>query len=220
MAGQGTVSADAFKAAMLAAGRHMTEQRDNLSGLDAAAGDGDLGATLAAGFVHVDEALNAMAAGEDVGAIIKAAGMTLARKAPSTFGALLGGGFMRVAGEFAGVRELDGEGVARFMNVLLVAISERGGAVAGQRTMVDALDGGACAAMDSAGSGSDAVAVFEAAAQGAVRAADATAEMDAQFGRAAWVSERAKGHRDAGAVAWAELLGALSESIRSARGEM
>jgi hypothetical protein len=39
--------------------------------------------------------------------------------------------------------------------------------------------------------------------------------MDAQFGRAAWVSERAKGHRDAGAVAWASYLGALAGSLES-----
>jgi dihydroxyacetone kinase-like protein len=210
-----TVSAATFKAAMLAAGKHMAEQRDTLSGLDAAAGDGDLGATLAAGFAHVDEALIALPDGQDVGAVIKQAGVTLARKAPSTFGALLGGAFMRVGTEFQGVNELTGEDVSRLMASLLTAVSERGGAVPGQRTMVDALDGGAAAAAAAAAAGSGAVESFTAAARGAAAAADATASMDAQFGRAAWVSERAKGHKDAGAVAWAIYIGALAGSIQS-----
>jgi phosphoenolpyruvate---glycerone phosphotransferase subunit DhaL len=213
--GSSTVSAASFKAAMLAAGKHMAGERDSLSGLDAAAGDGDLGATLAAGFTHVDEALNALPEGEDVGTLVKTAGTTLARKAPSTFGALLGGGFMRVGSEFQGVTELSAEDVSRLMERLLTAISERGGAVPGQRTMVDALDGGARAAAEAAAGGRGAAEVFAAAAGGASEAADATAEMDAQFGRAAWVSERAKGHRDAGAVAWATYIGALANSIRS-----
>lgn len=210
----GTVTAPEFKAAMLAAGRATGGQREALSGLDAAAGDGDLGATLAAGFVHVDAALSALPDGEDVGALIKTAGMTLARKAPSTFGALLGGAFMRVGTEFQGVDELTAEDVARLMASLVTAVSERGGARPGQRTMVDALDGGASAATDAIAAGAGAVETLAAAARGATEAADATAEMDAEFGRAAWVSERARGHRDAGAVAWATYLSAIAESVQ------
>jgi dihydroxyacetone kinase-like protein len=150
--------------------------------------------------------------GEDIGALIKTTGMTLARKAPSTFGALLGGAFMRAATEFEGASELTGEGVARLMASLLTAVCERGGAAPGQRTMVDALDGGANAAADAVAAGG-AVEVLAAAARGASEAADATADMDAQFGRAAWVSERAKGHKDAGAVAWATYLEALSDAV-------
>lgn len=208
-----TVSAANLKTAMLAAGRVMADERDALSGLDAAAGDGDLGATLAAGFGHVNEALAGLG-DDDVGWLIKTAGMTLARKAPSTFGALLGGAYIRVGTEFLGTGELTAQDVARLMASLLNAVSERGGAVPGQRTMVDAMDGASRAAAAVAGE-ADAVQTLIAAAVGATEGADATAEMDAQFGRAAWVSERARGHMDAGAVAWATYLTALAQSVRS-----
>ena len=210
-----SVSAANLKVALLAACKVMADERDALSGLDAVAGDGDLGATLAAGFRHVSEALEALPGGEDAGALIKSVGVTLARKAPSTFGALLGGAFMSVGNQFAGMEELTGEDAARLMRSVLVAVSERGGAVPGQRTMVDALNGGAVAASAAAGREISAALVFVAAAGGATEGADGTATMDAQFGRAAWVSERAKGHKDAGAVAWATYISALADSVRS-----
>ncbi len=210
------ITAEEFRGAMLAAGEKLGEERDTLSELDAVAGDGDLGATLGAGFVHVREALVTVPDG-DVGALLKQAGMMLARKAPSTIGALLGGAFMRVGGEFAGVSVLTAEDVARLMAALLVAVSERGGAVPGQRTIVDALDGASQAAAKAVGSGSSAEQTLTAAARGASEAADRTAQMEAKFGRAAWVAERARGQRDAGAVAWAIYLGALSASVSAAQ---
>ncbi len=217
-ADRSVITAEEFRRAMLAAGEKLDEERDTLSALDAAAGDGDLGATLGAGFTFVNGALLALPDG-DVGALLKEAGVTLARKAPSTFGALLGGAFMRVGGEFAGVSALTAEDVVRLMSALLVAVSERGGAVPGQRTIVDALDGGASAAADAATAGSTADQTLAAAARGADEAAERTAQMEAKFGRAAWVAERARGERDAGAVAWAVYLGALSASVSAARSE-
>lgn len=200
-----------LKAAMVAAGRQVREDRDILSELDAAAGDGDLGATLSAGFTHVEEAL-ADVAGDDVGAVITTAGTTLARKAPSTFGALLGGAFIRVGRQFKGAPALSADGVAALMSGLLDAVSERGGAVPGQRTLVDALDGGAAAAHEAATAGGSGPEVLVAAARGAEAAAERTADMTPEFGRAAWVSARAQGHRDAGAVAWAMYLTALAQA--------
>lgn len=207
------ISAVVFRQAMLAAGRRISQQRDTLSALDAAAGDGDLGATLGAGFVHVEESLAELPSDADIGALIKTAGITLARKAPSTFGALLGGAFMRVGAEFEGVRELSGADVARLMASLLVAVSERGGAMPGQRTVVDALDGSASSAREVAATVVGGTDTLAAAARGAESAAQQTANMKPEFGRAAWVPERAKGHRDAGAVAWAMYLSALADAV-------
>ena len=206
------IEAPAFRAAMLAAGAGIRAERDTLSALDAAAGDGDLGATLAAGFLHVEAVLNA-SSDDDIGGLLKQTGMTLASKAPSTIGALLGGALMKAGVEFQGTAGLGAEDVARLMRILRDAVSERGGAVPGQRTVVDALDGASRAADAAVHSHSQASDVLLDAARGARDAAERTAEMEAHFGRAAWVSERARGHRDAGATAWAIYLSALAESI-------
>lgn len=211
-----SISAPVLKRAMLAAGDQISERRADLSALDAAAGDGDLGATLAPGFAHVRDALESLD-DPDVGALLKQSGVTLARKAPSTIGALLGSAFMRAGTEFEGVDALSAPDVAGLMSALLDAVSERGGAVPGDRTVVDALDGAASAARQELVTGADAVDVLVAAANGAAAAAERTADMEAKFGRAAWVSERARGHRDAGAVAWAVYIGALANSVARSR---
>jgi phosphoenolpyruvate---glycerone phosphotransferase subunit DhaL len=212
----GTISADVLRRAMLAAGDHVAASREELSALDAAAGDGDLGVTLATGFGQVRLVLE-QADGSDVGVLLSQTGRTLMRKAPSTFGSLLGLAFVRAGSAFAGTAQLSADDVVRLLGVLTQAVSERGGAVPGQRTVVDALDGAAAAATGTAKAGSGAAEVLASAAQGAADAADRTAEMEPAVGRAAWLADRARGSRDAGAVAWATYLGALAASVAAAR---
>ena len=237
----GTISADVLRQAMLAAGDQVAALRDELSALDAAAGDGDLGVTLATGFGQVRLVLE-QADGSDVGVLLSQTGRTLMRKAPSTFGSLLGLAFVRAGSAFAGTPDLSADDVARLLGVLTQAVSERGGAVPGQRTVVDALNGAATAAAGAAGAGAagagaacagaagagaacagaagaglDAAEALARAAQGAAEAAERTAEMEPAVGRAAWLADRARGSRDAGAVAWATYLGALSASVTAAR---
>ncbi len=43
--------------------------------------------------------------------------------------------------------------------------------------------------------------------------------MEAKFGRAAWVAERARGERDAGAVAWSIYMSGLSAAVSAASRE-
>jgi dihydroxyacetone kinase-like protein len=206
------LDAATFREGLLAAGRRIAEERDLLSELDAAAGDGDLGATLAAGFVHVETVLSA-ADGADIGELLKQTGLTLARKAPSTIGALLGGAFINAGNEFQNVELLSADDAAKLMRVLRDAVSERGGAVPGQRTVVDALDAASTAAQAALAAHATVTDVLLSAAQGAATAAERTADMEPHFGRAAWVADRARGHRDAGATAWAIYLTALADAV-------
>jgi dihydroxyacetone kinase len=215
MSGTGTISADELRQAMLAAGDHVAASREQFSALDAAAGDGDLGVTLATGFGQVRLVLE-QAGGSDVGLLLGQTGRTLMRKAPSTFGSLLGLAFVRAGSAFGGTSQLSAGDIARLLAVLTQAVSERGGAVPGQRTVVDALDGAAAAAAGAAEAGSDAAEALASAARGAADAADRTADMEPAVGRAAWLADRARGSRDAGAVAWATYLGALSASVAAA----
>jgi phosphoenolpyruvate---glycerone phosphotransferase subunit DhaL len=214
MTSAGPISAAKFRQAMLAAGAAIQDQRDMLSILDGTAGDGDLGATLAMGFGQVRETLEQLG-GADIGVLLAGTGRTLLRRAPSTIGSLLGLAFMRVGSEFQGVAQLDSADVARLLTGIARAVSDRGGAVPGQRTVVDALDGAAVAAGAAAAAGLSAEDVLARAASGALEAADRTADMEPQFGRAAWVAERARGSRDAGAVAWAIYLGGLAGTLPS-----
>ncbi len=100
------ISYFAFRSGLLAAGKRMAAEREALSELDAAAGDGDLGATLAAGFGYVHEALEGIDDG-DIGQLLIETGSQLGRKAPSTMGALLATAFMRAGAAVSRCKRAD-----------------------------------------------------------------------------------------------------------------
>jgi phosphoenolpyruvate---glycerone phosphotransferase subunit DhaL len=210
----GAISVAEFKVALDAAGHRVREARDELCALDAAAGDGDLGATLDVGFAQVSALLDASDGSHDIGALLRGAGMELARKAPSTFGTLLAGAFLRAGKGLAGTSELPPRDVARFFEEVAAGVAERGRAEVGQRTVLDAMVASAQAAAAAADAGVGSVGVVRAAAEGAREGADATAGMKPMHGRAGWVGERAEGLHDAGAVAWAVFVEGLADGLR------
>lgn len=186
--------------------------RDELTRLDAAAGDGDLGATLATGFTSVRTLLEAEEFG-DIGTMLVAAGRELGRRAPSTMGTLLAAAFARMGSQAKGLTVLT---TAQFGEALVAAgaaVRERGQVTVGQRSVLDAIDPSAQAACSAAASGSDVVAVVTMAARAARDGAAETSRMEPQVGRAAWVGARVVGLPDAGATAWAVLLEAFAESV-------
>jgi dihydroxyacetone kinase-like protein len=206
------ISARDFKQALIRAGDRVCETRDELCALDAAAGDGDLGATLATGFTYVREALEESDEGAP-SAMLTLVGLQLARKAPSTIGALLASAFLRAGKELNGVSDLQAGHVAAMLAATAAAVAERGGATIGQRTILDAMEGAATAAAVAFANGDDASETLHAAVAGARSAAAATADMEPRHGRAGWIGERARGFQDAGAVAWATYLSGFEEAV-------
>src|SRR4051794_40798531 len=82
------LTSDRLRESLLFACERLKDARQELCSLDAAAGDGDLGATLANGFAAVADRLLAMGNARP-GAIFIEVGSELARTAPSTLGTLL-----------------------------------------------------------------------------------------------------------------------------------
>jgi phosphoenolpyruvate---glycerone phosphotransferase subunit DhaL len=199
-----------FKEGMVVAGRRVCAARDELCALDAAAGDGELGATLELGFKHLDLWLGELDE-EDLGALLFGYGAELARTAPSTIGTLLATAYMRAGKQVTGRTEVEGSDIASLLEAAANGVAERGRAEAGQRTILDAMFPSSTAAAEAAGEGRDALATLRAAAGGARKGADATAGMEPQHGRAGWIKDRARGFEDAGAVAWAIYLDGLAD---------
>jgi dihydroxyacetone kinase len=212
-----SISAPVFKQALLRAGDSVCEAREELCALDAAAGDGDLGATLATGFTYVRQALEEPNE-ESASAMLKQVGLQLASKAPSTIGALLAFAFLRAAKELDGVSDLQASHVAAMLAATAAEVAERGGATVGQRTVLDAMDGAAVAAAAASERGASASEALHEAVAGASSAAAATAEMAPRHGRAGWIGERARGLQDAGAAAWATYLSGLEEGVAAGVG--
>lgn len=209
MTGQRVITARAFRAGLASAGERVRSARAELCALDAVAGDGDLGVTLATGFEHVGKALEAL--GEaDAGAMLSKTGAELARSAPSTMGTLLATAFLRAGKAVTGVPVLEARHIAELLQAAAVGVEDRGKAKAGERTVLDAMYPAAAAAADACAAGEAAVSALTAAAAAASAGAESTSSMEPRHGRSAWLRERARGTKDAGAVAWAIYLTGLA----------
>lgn len=173
-----------------------------LNGLDAKAGDGDTGSTVATGARSILERLDALPLANPA-ATLGAVGDTLSASMGGSSGVLLSIFFTAAA------QALDGG--ASLPKALLAGLERMtfyGGAKPGDRTMVDALEP-ALKALDSNGPGEAAIA--------ARRGAEATAAMEkAKAGRSAYVGTKLQGVVDPGAHAVAEVFAAVAALLVTA----
>ncbi|WP_261624617.1 dihydroxyacetone kinase subunit DhaK [Nesterenkonia marinintestina] len=190
------------EAATAQACRVLGEAQEHLDALDRATGDADAGTTFRAGAMSVSTLL------EDghLGFADPAAGMArIARTLETGMGG--SSGVLLAILATASSRTLDdGAGWAEALEAGIEAVSHHGGAVEGDRTMLDAL----IPAQRVLAEGGTVQQVAEAAEEGARR----TAQLQAKAGRAAHVPDAAaRDTEDPGAVAVAMLFRAVSDSL-------
>jgi dihydroxyacetone kinase len=172
-----------------------------LNGLDAKAGDGDTGSTVATGARSVLERIDTLPLA-DGAATLGALGEILSSSMGGSSGVLLSIFFTAASQAL--------EGGAKPSKALVAGLDRMrfyGGAGTGDRTMIDALEP-ALKALDSHG--------LEAAASAARRGAEATARMGkAKAGRSAYVGNELHGVVDPGAHAVAEVFAAVAAAHAS-----
>jgi dihydroxyacetone kinase len=181
----------------------VADATSELNRLDAVAGDGDLGATMATAAAAL-QALLPELEGDPLASVCRRCGSELARKAPSTSGTLLATAFLRAGAAAAASAPQEDESHVCLLARLVVAgqqgIQDRGKAKPGDKTMLDALIPAAVALQEAAANGErDIRAAVAAAARAATAGAQATGDMRATVGRAGWLADRSAGHQDAGA---------------------
>jgi dihydroxyacetone kinase-like protein len=187
----------------------MVAAKDELTQLDAALGDGDLGRTIERGFKAVKEAIPAASAENDLGKFLFKLGKTFSDAAASSFGALLGTAFMKGGMALKGKQTIAPSEIADAMQAALDALMERGKAKVGDKTMLDAMHPAILAIRAAVSSGGDATSIagaLRAGADAAQAGAEQTVNMQSQIGRASWQGERSVGNMDPGARAVALML--------------
>jgi dihydroxyacetone kinase len=92
-------------------------------------------------------------------------------------------------------------------------IQDRGGALVGQKTMVDAWVPAADAARSAVGGEGSTAACLSAAAKAALDGAEGTKDLLSQMGRSKKLGERSRGHVDPGAASAAMLLKAWASEL-------
>ena len=202
----------------LAASR-LHEQRDALTALDQAIGDGDHGMNMDRGFAAIVAKLDALdAAGprdEDPAALLRLAGKTLVSTVGGASGPLYGTGFLKLAASVSGRTSLDGPAIVAGLDAATMGIAAIGRSKQGEKTMLDALVPAVAAARSALEAGADVPAILAAARDAAAQGAEATIPLLATKGRASYLGERSIGHQDPGATSAALILGALSEVASS-----
>ena len=184
------------------------EQRQYLTDLDAAIGDGDHGINMDRGFTAVLDKLPTVAEA-DFGTILKTVGTTLVSTVGGASGPLYGTAFLRAGTALAGKQELQPDDVVLGFNAALEGIMARGRTQRGEKTMVDALGPAYDALKASVDAGRPLSEALRAAATAAEQGMQATIPLLATKGRASYLGERSIGHQDPGATSATLFLQAM-----------
>ncbi len=175
------------------------DNRERLTELDAAIGDADHGINMDRGFTAVKAEL-ARNEPADIRSALETAARVLIRTVGGAAGPLYGTFFLRAGAACAGKPQLEPADVVAMFQAGVEGLQQRGKAVPGDKTMVDALLPALAAMRGSLEPGKDLAAILAGAAAEAEAGMLATVPMQARKGRASYLGPRSVGHQDPGAT--------------------
>ena len=192
--------------------KKIESEKDFLTELDNAIGDGDHGINLSRGFQKVAEKLPEWE-GQDIGAIFKGVGTQLVSTVGGASGPLYGTAFMKAGNACKGKLEISGEEFAAALEVAIGGIKMRGKSAEGEKTMLDALCPAHKALTEALADGKELKEALADAADAAAKGVEYTKTIIATKGRASYLGERSIGHQDPGATSSLFLLQAMQETL-------
>ncbi len=221
------LDAEQLRRMLLAVCAEMIAAEESLCAADRAIGDGDHGIGMRRGFKAAHEMLEKLdtdGAGGPAG-VLAALGTSLIGEMGGASGVMFGLMFSAprtssthatpflppaAPGQDDG-RAMSVEEFAVYMRAGLETVMARGGARAGDKTMVDALLPAVHSLEVSAHEGRDWSRTLNEASAAAAEGAEATRALTARFGKARTLGERAVGHRDPGAISVSLIFAAMAE---------
>jgi len=168
-----------------------------LNDLDTPIGDGDHGSNMVRGLTAVKTAL-ADKGEADVTTVFKTIAMTLISKVGGAAGPLYGTAFL----EMAKTSKAGNADLASLIAAALAGLKKRGGAVAGDKTLIDVWTPVLAAVQTN-----------QLTPTVIKTAVESTKPMVAKKGRASYLGDRSVGHLDPGAVSSGDLFTALLETV-------
>ncbi|MCM3040088.1 dihydroxyacetone kinase subunit DhaK [Paenibacillus motobuensis] len=190
--------------------------------LDAHAGDGDFGMSVAKGFKQLKVEWNEIITHhqQNIGDFLDACSLVIMEHCGGASGPIWGSGFRAASKHVQQKQELSVSEVAGMMQAVVKGIQDTGersfgrGAVVGDKTLIDALVPLADQWTKSAEQGDNLKQAAVKAAEAAVQGAQKTAEIVARMGRAGTVGERSIGYPDAGAYALGVIFTKLAKAMK------
>jgi len=183
-----------------------------LTELDSPIGDADHGTNIARGFAAV-VAKAPTVADKDIGQLCKLTGMTLMSAVGGASGLLYGNFFLRAAAVANDKTELSAEDLLHLLEAGLEGIVQRGRAVVGDKTMIDAWTPALAALRTAIAAGQPLPVALAACVAAAETGMKSTIPLQARKGRASYLGERSIGHQDPGATSTHLIVAALLEAV-------
>ena len=207
------ITAKQIHSALLKLCDTIEEEKEYLSEVDGAIGDGDHGVNMAKCFRGVKAILLKIEA-EDVGAVLGLVGMEVMNSVGGAMGALYGTLFLKLSSKSTGKSEVNLQDLSIMFNEALAGILTIGKAKVGDKTLVDTLSPAVEALAQAASQNQPfetAMLTFETAAKTGMAS---TKALLAKMGRASRLGERTIGHIDAGATSCYFILRAFATSYK------
>jgi Dihydroxyacetone kinase len=181
-----------------AVSKAMAANKDELVALDQVFGDGDLGISMDDGFAAAAK-YTADTAETDLGRYFLDIAHAFNEAAPSSLGTIVAFVFMGMAKSLKGKKEASLKEFAEALKAGEENIMKKAESKLNEKTMLDALDPAVNALLDAAASGMESSQALQEAAKAADQGAEATVDMIAVHGRAAYHTDKTIGHMDGGA---------------------
>ena len=207
-----TISTPRMQKALEAMCDTIETEKDYLSELDGAIGDGDHGVNMAKCFREVKKKL-AESTAADMNILFNDVGMVVLNSVGGAMGALYGTFFLKMAQESAGKSELGLGDLVRMFQTAEQGILDIGKASLGDKTLLDTLAPAVRALEQSANAGQSLAEAMTNFKQVAQKGMESTTDMLAKMGRASRLGERTIGHQDAGATSCYIILRSLASAV-------
>lgn len=187
------------------------ENEQYFTELDGVVGDGDFGYSLARGFEKVLGEWDNLDRSSP-GAFLTKVASVIISAVGGVSGTIWGTAFLR-AGLSLGIKtEIEGPDAVALLRAAIEGIKKRGQSDVGDKTLLDALVPGVDMLERALNEGRSPAGALAEAARAARASAEGTRPMIAKRGRAAYTGERSIGTLDAGAVAVAVMMEAVSQT--------
>ncbi len=201
------LSVEIFKEMLADALSHIKEREDEFSKLDAVIGDGDHGTAIV---TALSAAVKAAGNGKEFKSMLNDMGFGVMLETSGSTSTLLGAFFIGMSDHVSGT-ELDASAVKGMFKGGLENVERQTKARKGDKTMMDALMPAVEAMQES--TSDDIKELMTAAAEAAIKGAEQTVNMKANYGRARNYGERSIGYADSGAASWSSMFSSFAKTI-------
>ena len=188
------------------------ENKQYLSDIDGAIGDGDHGINMNKGFTLCREALDKQPGDFTYG--LKTLGKILMMKIGGSMGPLYGKFFLSMGKAFDGTAEIGVEEFGAGLKASLDAIRSISPAQVGDKTLMDVLIPAQEAFSSAVAEGKSFSEALDAMDAAALKGRDSTVDMVAKLGRSSRLGERSRGVMDAGSASCYLILHTMAVTIK------